>query len=128
MPDLLVNFVRQLASLPAQALLGVVWLYQRTLSPAKSAVFGPTCGCRFSPTCSHYAARAIRAHGAFAGAALAAIRLLKCTPLHPGGDDPVPERLSRSAFALNFSSASKPATDSRSTRTSARPRPVCHRT
>ncbi|MBL9209686.1 MAG: membrane protein insertion efficiency factor YidD, partial [Opitutaceae bacterium] len=53
------------------------------------------CGCRFSPTCSHYAAEAIRTHGAVVGVGLAAIRLVKCTPLHPGGVDPVPPRRTR---------------------------------
>src|SRR5450432_259051 len=70
------------ARLPARALLGGVWLYQRTLSPALPVVFGPACGCRFRPTCSHYAADAVRAHGALAGAWLAARRLLRCHPLH----------------------------------------------
>jgi len=85
-PSLAARIVR----LPAQALLGVIWLYQRTLSPALPAVFGPACGCRFSPTCSHYAAEAVRTHGAIRGTLLAARRLVKCTPLHPGGFDPVP--------------------------------------
>lgn len=80
----------RLAHLPASAVLGVIWLYQRTLSPALPAVFGPACGCRFSPTCSHYAAEAVRTHGALRGILLAGRRLVKCTPLHPGGFDPVP--------------------------------------
>lgn len=81
---------RRLVRLPAAALLGLVWLYQRTVSPVLPAVFGPACGCRFSPTCSHYAADAVRTHGALAGSWLALRRLLRCTPLHPGGFDPVP--------------------------------------
>lgn len=76
--------------LPASALLGLIWVYQKTLSPALPAIFGPACGCRFAPTCSHYAAGAIRNHGAIRGSWLAAKRLVKCTPLHPGGFDPVP--------------------------------------
>jgi uncharacterized protein len=76
--------------LPAAVLLAAIRLYQRALAPALPALFGPACGCRFSPTCSHYAAEAIRTRGALVGTALAAIRLLKCTPLHPGGFDPVP--------------------------------------
>src|SRR3954464_10824758 len=67
----------------AQGLLGLVWLYQKTLSPVLPALFGPTCGCRFYPTCSHYAAEAVRTHGALFGSWLAVRRLLKCTPLHP---------------------------------------------
>jgi len=76
--------------LPARALLALVWVYQKTLSPAIPAVFGPACACRFHPTCSHYAAEAVRSHGAFRGTWLSARRLLRCTPLHPGGFDPVP--------------------------------------
>ena len=74
----------------ANALLGLIWLYKKLVSPILPAVFGQNCGCRFHPTCSHYAAEAVRTHGAIRGSWLAARRLLKCTPLHPGGFDPVP--------------------------------------
>lgn len=80
------------ARLPARALLALIRLYQRALSPVLPALFGPACGCRFAPTCSHYAAEAVRTHGALAGAWLAARRLVKCTPFHTGGADPVPPR------------------------------------
>jgi putative membrane protein insertion efficiency factor len=92
MLDRLSAFFARLVRLPAQGLLASIWLYQRTVSPVLPAVFGPNCGCRFHPTCSHYAAEAVRSHGAVFGAWLAAVRLLKCTPLHPGGLDPVPPR------------------------------------
>nr|WP_082780702.1 membrane protein insertion efficiency factor YidD [Cephaloticoccus primus] len=82
----------RLAALPAALLLGLVRLYQLTLSPALPAIFGPACGCRFYPTCSHYASEALRTHGALYGTWLTLVRLLKCTPLHPGGLDPVPPR------------------------------------
>lgn len=77
--------------LPVRLLCGVIWVYQRTLSPAL-AVAAPACGCRFAPTCSHYAATALREHGLAAGLALALRRLVKCGPWHPGGLDPVPAR------------------------------------
>jgi uncharacterized protein len=48
--------------------------------------------CRFYPSCSEYAAQAVRAHGAGKGAWLTARRICKCHPWHPGGLDPVPER------------------------------------
>ena len=86
---------RFLLQLPARILLLLIQLYQRTLSPVLPAVFGSACGCRFAPSCSHYAAEAVRTHGALVGVILAVIRLVKCTPLHPGGFDPVPPRRSR---------------------------------
>lgn len=84
-----------LIPLPAHGLLLLIRIYQRTLSPVLPVIFGSACGCRFAPTCSHYAADAIRTHGVFVGIFLGAIRLIKCTPLHPGGFDPVPPRRSR---------------------------------
>jgi uncharacterized protein len=87
--------LRHAVAVPAWILLLLIRLYQRTISPALPVIFGAACGCRFSPTCSHYAAEAIRTRGAVVGVALAAIRLVKCTPLHPGGFDPVPTRRSR---------------------------------
>jgi uncharacterized protein len=77
----------------ANAAVGLIKLYQRTASPLLPALFGPSCGCRFHPTCSHYAAEAVQAHGALRGTWLAARRLIKCTPFHPGGNDPVPPAL-----------------------------------
>jgi len=79
------------ATLPARLLGGLIWVYQRTLSPAL-VVLNPTCGCRFAPTCSHYAREALQEHGFFAGVALTVVRLAKCGPWHPGGEDPVPPR------------------------------------
>ncbi len=78
-------------SWPARAAERAVALYQKTFSPALAAL-APTCGCRFAPTCSHYAREALREHGLVAGLALSARRLVKCGPWHPGGFDPVPPR------------------------------------
>jgi putative membrane protein insertion efficiency factor len=60
--------------------------YKRAISP----LLPPAC--RFYPSCSEYAAQAIAKHGLARGGILAAKRLAKCHPLHPGGYDPVPER------------------------------------
>lgn len=68
----------------ARVLLLLVWLYQRTLS----RLLPPAC--RFYPSCSAYAAQALRRHGAVRGTSLTVKRLLRCHPLHPGGVDPVP--------------------------------------
>ena len=79
----------RLGEIPAMAAIGLIRVYQRTASPILPAFF-PACGCRFAPTCSHYAAEAVRTHGALKGGWLAARRIVKCTPLHRGGIDPVP--------------------------------------
>jgi putative membrane protein insertion efficiency factor len=58
--------------------------YRLLISPLSP----PTC--RFQPTCSQYAIEAIAQHGALQGSWLAAQRILRCHPFHPGGYDPVP--------------------------------------
>lgn len=73
-----------MAAPTASALRGAVLAYQWTLRP----VLG--CNCRFYPSCSDYALEALRGHGARRGAWLAARRVLRCNPWHPGGFDPVP--------------------------------------
>ena len=62
----------------------LIRLYQWTLSP----LLGPTC--RFYPSCSRYALEAVLRFGVLRGGALAARRLGRCHPWHPGGIDPVP--------------------------------------
>ena len=61
--------------------------YRKFISPVKKPC------CRFNPTCSAYALRAIEMHGVFKGGKLAVKRILKCHPWHEGGYDPVPEKL-----------------------------------
>jgi putative membrane protein insertion efficiency factor len=46
--------------------------------------------CRFYPSCSAYALEALEVHGAVRGTGLAAKRIGRCHPWHPGGLDPVP--------------------------------------
>ncbi len=86
-----------LMGLPARVLLGLIRGYQATLSPVLPVVLGPTFGCRYHPSCSHYAAEAIRTHGAGRGALLGAWRLLRCNPWGAGGMDPVPPPSPRSS-------------------------------
>jgi hypothetical protein len=65
-------------------LIFLIRCYQATLSPLLGA------GCRFEPSCSRYCAEAIRKHGCLRGLWLGMLRLARCHPFHPGGDDPVP--------------------------------------
>jgi len=64
--------------------LALLWLYRKLLSPLKPSV------CRFYPSCSNYAAEAIKIHGLTRGGWMALRRLGRCHPFHPGGLDPVP--------------------------------------
>ncbi|MFT7463233.1 MAG: putative membrane protein insertion efficiency factor [Pseudohongiellaceae bacterium] len=45
--------------------------------------------CRFTPSCSHYAADAVLQKGVVRGLAIASWRILRCQPLCKGGYDPV---------------------------------------
>ena len=71
-------------SILAHILLAMIRVYQYLLSPFLGSQ------CRFTPTCSHYAAEALKRHGAIKGANLAGRRLLRCHPWCDGGYDPVP--------------------------------------
>ena len=68
----------------------LIKIYQSTISPALHALAGPNAGCRFYPSCSCYAAEALRTHGVLRGLALAAWRLARCNPFSAGGVDLVP--------------------------------------
>ena len=72
-------------------MLAAIRFYQRNISPSR-----PAC-CRFIPTCSQYAVEAIEIHGAFKGSMLAALRILRCNRLFPGGYDPVPPKKEKCA-------------------------------
>ncbi|HEV7616953.1 MAG TPA: membrane protein insertion efficiency factor YidD [Burkholderiaceae bacterium] len=67
-------------------LLILLRAYKLGISPFLGA------NCRFYPSCSEYAAEAIREHGALKGSILAAKRLGRCHPWHAGGVDPVPKK------------------------------------
>jgi hypothetical protein len=67
--------------------LSVIALYQGLRS-------GPS-PCRFSPSCSAYAAEAIETYGVFYGGRLAARRILRCHPFGAKGVDLVPIRVEK---------------------------------
>ena len=67
-------------------LLKLLAAYKRWISPQLPSA------CRFTPSCSEYAAEAVTRHGALRGTGLALWRLLRCHPLGGRGLDPVPEK------------------------------------
>ncbi len=58
-------------------------VYQRVISPALPR------RCRYEPTCSAYAVRALGQFGILRGLVLATWRVLRCNPFSHGGFDPV---------------------------------------
>jgi uncharacterized protein len=68
----------------ARLFLLIIRGYQVGISP-----FLPP-ACRYTPTCSAYAAEAIRRYGAGRGGWIALRRLLRCHPWGGSGYDPVP--------------------------------------
>ncbi len=75
----------RLADLPwgRRVLVAPILAYKRWISP----LLPPAC--RFEPSCSVYAMRAIELWGV-RGVGMAAMRLLRCQPFSAGGWDPVP--------------------------------------
>ncbi len=64
----------------AQFALGI---YKRLISP----MLPPSC--KYTPTCSEYAAEAAERYGVLRGGAMSVWRLLRCNPFSKGGYDPV---------------------------------------
>jgi putative membrane protein insertion efficiency factor len=64
-------------------LIGLLKAWRLVVSPLYGDV------CRYYPSCSAYALRAVQYHGAVKGSWYAARRLLRCHPWAAGGYDPV---------------------------------------
>lgn len=71
-------------TIPQRVALGLI----RTYKVLFSAQFAGAC--RFVPSCSEYAAEAVRRFGVLRGSLLALRRLSRCHPLGSSGHDPVP--------------------------------------
>ncbi len=72
-----------------RAAVAVLEAYKKHISP-----YIPK-GCRYSPSCSEYAAEAISKYGVLRGGSKAIWRVLKCNPFSRGGYDPVSKQINR---------------------------------
>lgn len=70
---------------PRNLLVRMIRIYQKMVSPSLGK------NCRYSPTCSSYAAEAVSKFGVIRGGWLGMKRIGRCHPLREGGYDPVPE-------------------------------------
>jgi len=64
-------------------LINLITFYQKAVSPHVPP------SCRYNPTCSQYAVEALKKYGPLKGVYLSLRRVLRCTPFHRGGFDPV---------------------------------------
>ncbi len=64
--------------------LGLIYLYKYVISPVLPR------GCRHFPSCSTYAADALKKYGPIVGSYMAANRIARCNPWGTHGYDPVP--------------------------------------
>jgi uncharacterized protein len=74
--------LEKIVRLPRLLLIGLVRVYQLIISPHVPS------SCRFTPSCSEYAAQAIREYGAIRGFILTMRRLARCHPWGGHGYDP----------------------------------------
>jgi len=81
----LVALVEILTRVPRSCGRALVKLYRYTLSPLIGF------HCRYLPTCSEYADRALERHGLWAGGWMTLARLLRCHPWGNSGLDYVPD-------------------------------------
>ena len=81
-PRTLIAVLRWPERLAISLLVGLIWVYQRTLSPMLGNA------CRFEPSCSRYMVECLRRYGLSRGLAKGLRRVSRCHPWHPGGYDP----------------------------------------
>ena len=74
--------IRWLSSAISKLMIGMVRIYQITLSPLLG-----NC-CRFTPSCSQYFIDAVKKYGPIRGGFKGAYRIIRCNPFTAGGIDP----------------------------------------
>lgn len=85
--------------LPVRFALWLIHVYRFAISPFLGSQ------CRYTPSCSDYAAVALERFGFWKGLGLGSRRILRCHPWHAGGSDPVPQAHTTSTTADAMRSA-----------------------
>ena len=77
-------------SLGQRAAIRLIRWYQASFSPDHGiwSYRYPYGYCRFTPTCSQYAADAIAKYGVLSGIARGTWRIIRCNPWNRGGSEP----------------------------------------
>jgi len=78
------HIVKTVFKILAWPFIIIIKFYQLAISP-----FFPS-SCRYTPTCSHYSAEALKKYGLFKGGWLGIKRISRCHPWGRSGHDPVP--------------------------------------
>jgi putative membrane protein insertion efficiency factor len=73
----------------ARATIGLIKIYQATISPDHSALgkADPLKGCKFYPSCSNYGIQALQKYGFITSLPRILWRVLRCHPWSSGGVD-----------------------------------------
>lgn len=80
------SFIQTISQITQLIFTFLIKLYQYIVSPLFIS------HCRFYPSCSSYAKKAIEQLGIMKGIYLSVCRLLRCHPFHFGGIDLVPKK------------------------------------
>ncbi|PIR04563.1 MAG: membrane protein insertion efficiency factor YidD [Candidatus Magasanikbacteria bacterium CG11_big_fil_rev_8_21_14_0_20_39_34] len=83
------KILKEIWYIPRRVLSLGIFLYQKTLSPDHGPLkaFFPHGYCRFYPTCSEYARKALQKNGFIIGTIKTLWRILRCNPWSKGGVD-----------------------------------------
>lgn len=88
--SIFMRFLKNIIRLPSKIAIGVVGVYQKTLSPDYSPFIKPLFPngyCKYHPTCSQYSKESFKKHGFIIGLIKSTWRVLRCNPWSKGGAD-----------------------------------------
>lgn len=85
------NLFKKADYLASLMLIGLIRIYQKTLSPDHSPLkyIRVMACCKYYPTCSEYGIDALKKKGVIKGVPLMVDRILRCNPWSEGGVDEV---------------------------------------